>query len=825
FRFRPYDLRFVRFVIHEYRGEAVAINNVEVGGEQPGQVYIPTETDVLALANNDVLEIAGGDVVTATYADELTQSELGQSRLLTGRLTATYFNGGVTPVAYDFERLPNGAVDTIRKELMRIDPGDRIIVEIIDYDRDGSDQRDTLKFEVFVNDGEPVEFEATETEPYTGVFTKEVDTTSDSEEGKLQVRLGDRVFCRYVDEQNTFPGHSVPREATVYVREPTDAQVRIVETRVIPPPAGNPPAPPLTKGGLGGVQVTFLPPDPEKETAGVAFEVPLTVEVIDPDAARDSRSTVTVKLTTTDGVELDVACAVSAAFTNSAPYGIENWALREGRFIGQAIMQLGGKNSPQQVPLSADMPRTLIGGPVIPEEEGGTAFERSLVTRVLNLTGNDIVTAGYADKLRASSRPQEVAAKGRLLSNGTLAATDRDYEHEVDRLHVGEKLFLMVGDPDRDTSDQRDAVQVEITTDRGEKEAVALVETLAHSGVFTGSVTLKPGEAPTAGNLSPDDPVIESYFGDEMKLRYVDEAASTADGKLEVAKTIPVVIGTDGLVAAFSKTFNNETLAVETRFHIAESYFELFKSHKKLGRDDQQTTDLEAGRRVLAEVMEDYPDPKYVPRIAYLQGQFAQELAQWDDAIASYELIIRRYPEHTLAADAQYKLAQCHEERGDFDQALESYVTLAATYPKSPLIANVMIRISDRFYKDENFPVAAQVGEKFLEKFESHEFASRMAFRIGQCYYKAEDYPKAGESFDRFGEIFPKDELAALAFFWAGESYRQGNNNRLAFQRYQDCRWKYPETEAAQYARGRLALPEMLQQFEADANAIANDNQ
>ena len=30
----------------------------------------------------------------------------------------------------------------------------------------------------------------------------------------------------------------------------------------------------------------------------------------------------------------------------------------------------------------------------------------------------------------------------------------------------------------------------------------------------------------------------------------------------------------------------------------------------------------------------------------------------------------------------------------------------------------------------------------------------------------------------------------------------------------------YPESEAAKYARGRLALPEMLQQFEAEANSI-----
>ena len=326
------------------------------------------------------------------------------------------------------------------------------------------------------------------------------------------------------------------------------------------------------------------------------------------------------------------------------------------------------------------------------------------------------------------------------------------------------------------------------------------------------------------GNLDANDPVIESYFGDRLIILFVDPAASTETGTLQQTVELPVVVGTDGLVAAFSKTFHDETLAVETKFRISESYFELFKSHKTLGREDEKKIDLEAGRRVLREVMEDYPDPKYAPRIVYLLGQFAQELDQWDEAIRSYDIILRQYPDHNLAPDAQYKLAQCYELAGDFDQALEAYVTLAATHPKSPLIPNVMIRISDYFYKNEKYEVAAQVGEKFLERFESHSNAPRMAFRIGQCYFKAKKYQTAGKSFDKFTEVFPKDTLSADAFFWAGESYRMGGNNRQAFISYNNCRWKHPDTEGAKYARGRLALPEMLQQFEAEANSVDDNN-
>ncbi len=817
FRFDPINVRFTRFVINEYLGEAVAVNHVEVSGNDISKPYIPTATDVLALSDNDQLEIAGGDVVRATYTDEVTQANSGGSRLIAGQLQATYFNGIVAPIAYDFVGDRNGSVTEVRKRIKRVDPGDRLVVEIADYDRDQSVTLDKLQFQVSVNDGEPVTLTATETEENSGVFTKEVDTAAKADGDRLVIAAGDRVNIRYLDEQNTFPGHSVPRESVVYVSHPTEAKVRILESRIIS----------AREGSARPPRFVYEVPDGETEVTNVAFEAPLTIEVIDPDAARDSRSEVIAKVTTSDGATVDVRCVVSAAFLNIPREEAENYALEEGRFIGQIGMQLGSKSSPVVVPVTAEMPRDLIGGGKLEgddEDAEASALDEGLVVAVLNLSGKDRITAAYHDERVPKGAKAVPSALGRLISNGELASLDRNYDEPVERLHVGEKLFLMVTDADQDSSDQRDTIKVTVTTEFGEKEEFNLVETLAHSGVFTGSVTLKSNEAPKPGNIDMAEPVIECYFGDTITVTYLDPTASTKEGQIERNVQLPVVIGTDGLISAFSKTFNNEKLAVETKFHVAESYFELFKSHKNLGRKEEETIDLAAGRRVLREVIEDFPDPKYQPRILYLLGQFAQELGDTDEATSAYEQIVSQFPEHPLAADAQYKLAQAHEESGDFDEALEAYVTLAATYPRSPLIANVMIRISDHFYKNEEFPIAAEVGKKFLEKFEGHQFASRMAFRVGQCFYKAEKFGTAGESFDLFAKSFPDDELAADSMFWSGESFRMANNDREAFRRYNRCRWDFPASDAAKYARGRLALPEMLRQFEAEANSVENDN-
>jgi TolA-binding protein len=835
FRFKPMHLRHVRLVVDEYIGEAVAINHVEIGhGDEPAK-FIPTEADVLALATNDVLELAAGDTIVATYTDEFMpnpQSDGAANQVLSQTLTATYFNGSVEPITYEFKRADSGAVQNVRKDLMRIDPGERVVVEITDYDMDQSAELDKLTFHASVNDGEPMEFTAVETGEYTGVFRKEIDTSEMAAEGKLQVKPGDQVVIKYMDRQNTFPGHSVPRVSVVYVRVPTEGKVRVVESRLKMPKEGS-----KQKPG-----VIFLPADPSKEVAGVTFEAPFTVVVFDKDQAKDSGSTVTVKLTTTDGAVVKVRCVVSDAYASDKPGDVDRWSLREGRFVGQVIMQLGGKASADIVPLTVEMPRSLTGRPLMPEDEEAEAKEgeegkegeepeaeapvkpkpvagAAVVTRVLNLTGKDIVTAEYLDKMRPDKQQLAMTGKARLIANGVLIATDRDYEKPAVQLHVGEKLFLVLTDADLDVSDERDKAPVTISTERGEKETVELVETLAHSGVFTGSFMLKPASKPQAGNLDPVSPEIESFFGDLLTAKYSDKTAASESGTAESQVQVSVVVGTDGLIGAFSKNFEDEELAVDTQFTIAESFFELFKSHKKLGREAEMKDDLKQGRRILRVLVEDYPNPKYVPRINYLLGQFAQELEHWDEAIDAYLAIVRNHPEHGLAPDAQYKLAQCYEESGNFEQALEEYVTLAATYPKSPLIANVMLRICDYFfYQTKDYPVSANVAEKFANRFPGHQWAPKMAFRIGQAYHKAEDFKKSALAFDDFVKRFPDDELAAYALFWSGESYRMSKNVPLAFRRFNRCRWDYPASEAAKSARGRLSLPEMLAQFEKEAN-------
>ncbi|MFK7850043.1 MAG: tetratricopeptide repeat protein [Akkermansiaceae bacterium] len=792
-RIAPQKLRHIEYEFLEYRGESIAVSNVSITGE--GNQFVPPEQDVLELAGNDVLEIAPGDTVEVSYLDELTAGGIRPNRLLTQSLKATYYNGEILPIAFDFARDGSGSVSGSRKELLRIEPGERIVAEVADFDMDVGLERDS--FEIFIqkNGETPLTYLATETGPSTGIFQSEIETSTDPEDGKLEVAAGDKIYLRYEDKQNTFPGHAAMRESTVFVNTPTNGFVRILESET--PVEGSPRI------------LADLPEVSTERERKIDYHLPLTVEVIDPDRAKDSNSTVPVEITTSEGTKVEIICKLSRAFAapDEALDETRNPALFEGRFVGQIPLLLGKDTALSVVPQEGiEKTESVIG------EIAGEDLESTDGRLVLNTLGNGTFTATYLDESASESR----ASKASLATAATLAITESEYLEPIEIARVGTKLYISLQDPDLDISEGRDKALVRILTTSGEDETVELEETLSHSGIFNSSFDLVATKSPISGNF--DGSSIECFFGDELTVGYLDNVPQTPDGLNIIEVRIPIAIGTDGELAAFSKVFKDDELAIQTRFHIAESHFELFKGHRKLDQQEQANIDLEAGRRVLRQLQDEYPNPKYAPRIAYLLGQFAQEMEAWDEAIAAYGSIVRNFPESPLAPDSQYKLGQCHEEAGQLDEALEEYVTLAATYPKSPLVANVMLRINEHFYIKEEYAVAASVGEKFVERFVNHEWAPKMAFRIGQCHFKQEQFGKAGEAFDAFVKRYPEHELTAQALFWAGESYRMSNSIPNAFRRYNRCRWDFPETDAAKYSRGRLALPELLAQFEREAN-------
>lgn len=773
--------RYVRLFIEKFSGTSARIAEIEVT-DAAGTVLLPAKAEA-EVAAGDALRLTPSDRVTAIYEDETSMVSQGKPRSLSQNIAATYFNATIGFIAYDFKANAGQAIpETFVKQVRRVDPGQRVIIRVTDYDADTTDKRDKVKFTLKTADGELVKMEATETEPFTGVFTKEFDIWSPQRTNGFKLAPGALVEAAYLDEQNTDPGAPSLRTTHLEAVAPGEVKVAFVQSRASVNKAGN------EVFEFTSSLDTNAPP-----IKSVAFRPPLTFEIIDPAAAKDSFSEVKATLTTSGGSTIEVICPLSdVAGGKLAKRKVVDDALENGRFVGQIFMNLGDKESPPTIVLEPGDTRTLVArrNPAVVQEQ-----QLANVVPVLNLNGQDVITLTYkvGDK--------EFKDQARLSVPASVEFTDSGYDKPVTNLYIGDKIFVVVKDLTADATTERDSVEVTLTSPRGEKFTAKLQETLSHSGEFSGSFPLVAGEKPT-----PADDRMEAWFGDPITLTY----ASKTDATAKFEKTINVVKGTDGSLLVFEKKYATEKVAIESQFRMAEAYFELFKNFRALKQLPAATNALNEGMQLLKELSNDYPSKQYEARTDYLLGQFAQELKKYDEAISYYKRIVQNHSDHPLAPDAQYKLGQCHEEKNDMDAASAEYVTLAYTWPENPLVANVVVRIAEYFYNKKEYPTAAEVSKKFVERFPQHEWAERMLFRAAQCWFKAEQFQKAGKEFDLLVENYPRSKFRPDAIFWAGESYRSGNQLEFAYRRYKRATWDYPESDAAKFARGKLVLPEMV---------------
>ncbi|HEV7404151.1 MAG TPA: tetratricopeptide repeat protein [Chthoniobacteraceae bacterium] len=772
--------RYVRLFIEKFSGTSPRIAEIELT-DTTGGLLIPAKADEPVTAG-EALRLTPSDRISATYEDETSMASVGKARTLNQQLQATYYNGKIDFIAYEFKAQKGQSVpEKYVKQVRRVDPGQRVIVRIQDYDADVSDQRDTVKFTLKASDGTETQLEATETEPFTGVFTKEIDIWSAEHPNGLKLAPGTKLEAVYLDTQNTDPGAPINRTAYLEPVTPGDVVAAFVQTTVDYDANGN------EKFQFKSAGADAPPIKP------VAFRVPLTFEIIDPAAAKDSFSEIKATLTTSGGSSVEVICPLAEiAAPRRVPGKDADDALEAGRFVGQIFMNLGDKDSPPTIVLEPGDTRTLVQrrNPAIDQDE-----QLAHVVPVLNLNGQDVITVSY------QGGGKEYKDQARLSVPASAEFTDSGYEKPVTNLYIGDKIYLAVKDLTADATPERDSVQVKLTSQRGEIYTVKLEETLSHSGEFTGSFPLVAGEKPV-----PNDDKMEAWFGDTITLTF----ASKNDPNAKFEKTIGVVKGTDANMLVFEKKYATEKVAIESQFRMAEAYFELFKNYRALKQTPQATNALNEGMLLLKELSVDYPSKQYEARTDYLLGQFAQELKQYDEAIAYYKRIVQNHSDHPLAPDAQYKLGQCHEEKGDMDAASAEYVTLAYTWPDNPLVGNVVVRIAEYFYNKKEYPTAAEVSKKFVDRFPQHEWAERMLFRCAQCWFKADQFVKAGTEFDLLVENYPRGKFRADAVFWAGESYRSANQLETAYRRYKRATWDFPESDAAKFARGKLVLPEMV---------------
>ena len=788
---KPYLTRFAKFIIEDYdvASDAPAISEISIFDAQ-GQQIVPTDADILSLALNKILEMSPGDDVVIRYDDKrrLTSDE---GEVLEETLSASFFDGYIQGVAYtyheDLRSRRQWVVPHIRR---RFTSGERFIVRITDPDEDVSDKRDSINFTVTTASGKTAQLRATETEALSGEFTKEVDTSPTPKQKRLLVKPGEELVCSYVDELNTDPGMKTERKWTLVAKTPSRAKVRIIETRMEKDARGNKRAKTIPTEDSEGKEIKYVSPD-----------VPLIVEIVDPDQAESLADEIHVDLNTSVGKDTqELTLGIPRKWRDASAF------LDKGAFRGSMALRLGDKDSPDH------LVRALWFDEAGRERYTKEEIEKRHLTPVLNVMGGDVITVTYMDDDPDNpGKKIAVTDKARIVADAEIESFYNDYKTPQESVHVGDKIFLRVTDADADRTAERDKIEVRIVSNLPDEETITLEETLSHTGEFTGSVRIHYS---TEGHTG--DGRAEADFGNEIHILYLDTVNSEGPSPVERKLVLPIVMGSDGLVLAFGKKYRDDEIAVESLFKVAESYFELFKMHNELRKEEKDEgarerlkalarKELAEGREISRLISELYPENKIRDRVALLLANFHQELEEYDHAIIAYRSIVNEFPDSSIAPQAQYKLAQCFEKKQQFQIACDEYVRLAYEYPSSVLVGDSMIRIASYFEKNQkDYKTAIDIYGKLVERFPYHKLAERVFMKIGQCHYLDKSYKSAAEHFEEFLLTYPKSKLKPMAMYWAARAYFESDDLRKSYRLFKRVVWEFPESVEAKYARGAL---------------------
>jgi len=845
--------RVVRLLIKDFETDAPAIRRISLTDEQ-GEQVLPTQQNLMELTKNDVLEIVPGDRISITYEDPKVLDERSQTQ--ESFLTATYSNAELSAafVEYKVGRSGERIADYI--PMRRFKTGDRINVFIKDSDMDTTDDPDVIEFTARSDAGESRTIKARETEAHSGVFTGTVFPVETEPTRAEQVKVGEGMdlVLTYHDSENTDPGIPWDRNYRVEQTWNLEPEMRIYEVT----------SRELTEEELDAVaearkqvarqveeyvparrmMVAARSPEPTFEPIQKLISGPLLVELIYPTIAQSPESEAeiylqtksareqygtgtnpgdafnlnlpgTIRLTRTPGDvrRVETPPGYRNVIVRGNPYAPD--ALDEGRFTFLVHTE---QMETQEESFSNWEPEAYR------DEPPALAFQ-----------GDDVIYVGFRYKPEEGEQQWKVR-EVHLTSDVFFDVMDRPYQSIVEGIHVGENLYFRVIHRTEDLSDEKDALTVTIQTESGASREVRVVETLRHSGVFKGHITLAHRDESGTDDAS----ILPVVYGDKLTVTY-----SAGDQTHE--RQVTVYKGADGDVIPFTKQFKDPQIAVQTQFTIAEAYFEQAKRHRELGQEDISRREIAQGKKLLEEAIRDFPDTEARAQAEYLLANLAFEFAKDAEnaeikkqyhleAITRFNDIVASFPDSPYAPKSQFKKALVLETMGQLDEACEEYVKLSYRYPDNELVAETIARLGQYFLAKgkeyearaekqadpvekekiliemrQMFTTAAQVFGRLQVRFPEHRLAHKTTLLSGQCFMLAEKFGDAVEVFTAVYEDKQADnDLAAEAMYWAGDCHNKARQLTDAYRTWKRLTWDYPESRWAKFARGRLTEDDMV---------------
>ncbi|MEI7437742.1 MAG: tetratricopeptide repeat protein, partial [bacterium] len=418
----------------------------------------------------------------------------------------------------------------------------------------------------------------------------------------------------------------------------------------------------------------------------------------------------------------------------------------------------------------------------------------------LEVTGGDRIMATYIDEMTEigatrTARTGEVA----VVSTASLSFMLGDFESLASAAFLGQPVFILLQDADKDTTDAADSATITVVSrykaeeDDSLTNAVKQGETanagsdsqtrykirdqvtlklteqgkaaVIHSGRFVGTLTIEGQTGDALPNQS--DNVLSCVLNDEVVATYVDELHIGGDMARTVTAIIPIAGELDNRPRATQDVVFDPLIRARKNLVEASAYLELARIFKSMG--------LAKGAREKAA-----------------------------EGIDRTESVIRtREPIPSALKQAAFKTKwELHLECDDMAAALSTCNLFGRLYPNSPLVDQALMGIGNVRMANKNYPEAIGVFRQVLA-LKTAESKGEAQFRIAQAIEKMALNKKTGtgipvaaiQEYKICAERYPEspyagDALARLVDYYI-EQNDLGQASSLLEQTFED----YPDAQ------------------------------
>lgn len=459
---------------------------------------------------------------------------------------------------------------------------------------------------------------------------------------------------------------------------------------------------------------------------------------------------------------------------------------------------------------------------------------------LLEVKGGDTITAEYTD-LNTKDGAQKVSrlGKSRVVSTAVAGFTDGAFREYVHGVFSAQPTFVRVKDFDMDLTDGRDSVKVKIASryklpveeagptndesqifqDRDAME-MTLQESDAHSGLFTGSLSILPWKEGEPLNLA--DTTLVAGEKDMVFVEYNDKEhiASLKESRKVVAKA-EFLTGEIPDVWVAQREVSTENIRARKNVIEAKFYLRLAGIFKEVGLASRSKEKADTGLEKVDDVI------RRSTRMALAQDLVEESYRiKWelqiakDDlpgAIATCRQLMSLFPNSTLSDVAMMQIARANLDAGRTAEAtavLRGILGLKVSPEMKAeaqfLIASTLEKgISSKLNKDGRLLAMGQAIAAYktcAEQYPDSPFAGEALGKVIDFHLEARDYPRCLEMLQTVVQDYPDAPfLDEMLLKWGVVLVRVGRADEAREKLSQVTR-DYPNSAAAAKAQKVLEL-------------------